>query len=328
VSGARLGGLLPFALAVLALNLAGWAGLWSARGAGPALVGAGILAFGLGLRHAFDADHIAAIDNTTRRLLADGRSADGVGLYFSLGHSAVVTGLALAVAAAARAVAPHLGVLAAVGGWLGTAISAAFLYVVAGWNLALLRDGLRGRAGPHAPEGPVARLLGRLWHLVDRPSRMVVVGLLFGLGFDTASEVALLALSAGAARRLPLGAVAVLPLLFSAGMATVDTLDSVGMARAYAWAGAARGRRLRVNAALTGLSAGVALAVATLEAVQLLAQALGGRSGAARALVGLDLAPLGFLVVAALGLTWAAGYAMARRRSVPAGGGRRPPAHG
>lgn len=265
----RLAGLVA---AVAALNAAGW-GLFLLYGRNDArLAGLGVLAYTLGLRHAFDIDHLAAIDNTTRTLFARGRGSLGVGFFFSLGHSSVVFGLVAAIAAIG---APAAG-LDRLGGSVGTSVSGVFLLAIGLLNLGVLVDlvwtARRMRAGDvdrselerclKNGRGLVARLgLGRLFGLVGRSWHAYPIGLLFALGFDTASEVALLALAAGAASgSLPVLGVLALPLLFSAGMVLLDSADGLLMAVAYGWAVGDSQRRLCTNGILTGLSVAAALA--------------------------------------------------------------------
>jgi nickel/cobalt transporter (NiCoT) family protein len=259
------------AAAVAALHLAGWGALGIVARDHPAFAGLGALAYALGLRHAFDVDHLAAIDNTTRNLLARGRSALGVGFCFSLGHSSVVVALVAAVALFGTS-AHALGHL---GGPLGAGISGGFLLLIGLLNLAVLLDVLgagrdlrAGRIG-HADverrlneRGLVTRLgLARLFRLVGRSWHVLPIGFLFALGFDTASEIALLAVAAGASGgSLPRYAPPVLPILFSAGMVLLDTADGLLMSFAYGWASGDPARRLRTNGILTGLSVAVALA--------------------------------------------------------------------
>jgi len=259
------------AAAVAGLHVAGWGLLWLFARRDPAFMGLGVVAYALGLRHAFDVDHLAAIDNTTRNLLARRRSAVGVGFFFSLGHSSVVVAL-VAVVALAGAPAAVLGRL---GGGVGIAVSGGFLLAIGLLNLAVLldvvsarRDLRAGRIGGDEVErrlnerGLVTRLgLSRLFALVGRSWHALPIGLLFALGFDTAGEIALLAVAASATGgALPTLAPLVLPLLFSAGMVLLDTADGLLMSVAYGWAATDPVRRLRTNAILTGLSVALALA--------------------------------------------------------------------
>ena len=225
-----------------------------ARTAGAITVGAGLTAYTLGLRHAFDADHIAAIDNTTRKLMGDGRRPLSVGFFFALGHSTVVLVLALLLAAGVRAlggaVQDESSPLQQTTGLIGTLVSGSFLYAIGILNLVLLvgivRVFRRARRGELteaqleeelAPRGPLSRIYGRLTRLVRKPWHMYPLGLLFGLGFDTATEIALLVLAA--ARRspgVPFYAILCLPVLFAAGMSLLDTIDGAFMGFAYDWA--------------------------------------------------------------------------------------------
>ncbi|MGC8470182.1 MAG: HoxN/HupN/NixA family nickel/cobalt transporter, partial [Acetobacteraceae bacterium] len=273
-------------LAALALaNLLVWALALAAFGAEPALLGAALLAYGLGLRHAMDADHIAAIDNVARKLIQRGRPASAVGFYFSLGHSTIVFLLSLLVALAATGARGRLHALRLWGDTAGTLVSAGFLLALAASNLAvlvaLLRTRRRLRAGTAGADAELDRLLARrgllgrlfrgLFALVGRSPQMYFVGFLFGLGFDTASEIGLLGLSAaGAAKALPIWQVMLFPALFAAGMALLDTLDSAMMAGAYGWAFAQPLRKLSYNITVTSLSVAVALGVGSLEALGLL----------------------------------------------------------
>ena len=263
----------------------------------PAFVSRGVLAFSFGLRHAVDADHLAAIDCVSRKLIADRRPSLGVGLYFSLGHSTVVLLLCVGVAAGSAEL-KHRGGLERVGAVVGAAVSAGVLLLVGAVNVAIARGLFRewralrsgglveevhgdhdGGAGTHthlvavdadarivAGPGFLARCCPRAFDVVDRAWKMYYVGFLFGLGFDTASEVALLALTALSAKDgLPPEIVLLLPLLFAAGMALVDTLDGVLMAWAYEIALKDPAKRLFLNFYLTVVSATVALSVAAVE---------------------------------------------------------------
>ncbi|HZS30870.1 MAG TPA: hypothetical protein VFA37_06400 [Gaiellaceae bacterium] len=245
------------AAAVLALHVLAWS-LYAGYARGDAkLAGLGLVAYALGLRHAFDVDHLAAIDNATRNLAGRGRSSTGVGFFFSLGHSLVVVGL-VALIVGVGLPASTLGRL---GGGIGTAVSAGFLLLIGLLNLGVLlsRDG--GGSG-----GALTRLgLSRLFRFVGRSWHALPIGSLFALGFDTASEIALLALAAGASGGLPFLGALVLPLLFTAGMVLLDTADGVLMAAAYGWATTNPGLRMRTNLALTALSVTVAFAVGLYE---------------------------------------------------------------
>ncbi len=285
----------------------------------PVLLGTALLAYGLGLRHAVDADHIAAIDNVTRKLMQDGRRPVGVGLYFSLGHSTVVVAASAAAALAAQRFGPQLEVWHAVGGLVGTLVSAAFLFAIAAMNLMVLlslrHTSRRVRAGEvvEADElgamlsggGLIARLLRPLFGMIGRSWHMYPLGLLFGLGFDTATEVALLGLSATeASHRLPLLSVMVFPALFTAGMALVDTADGVLMLGAYGWAFVQPLRRLTYNMIMTLVSVLVALLVGGMEALSLLWKQAPA----------MDLGAAGTVIIGAFACLWGIFVLVGRRK--------------
>ncbi len=310
-TGAERVRLLGLAAAVAALNVVGWSlFVWYSRHS-VALAGLGTLAYAFGLRHAFDADHIAAIDNTTRKLLQDGKRPLATGFFFSLGHSTVVLGLVCGLAFATSSVDARLPLLQRYGGAVGTGVSGTFLWLIGLLNLIVLVDVLRIvrelRAGRYDGERLERRLLdrglmsrffgGRLAGRIRSSRQLYPIGFLFGLGFDTASEVGLLALSAGVATsQVPLPAVLSLPILFAAGMSLMDTADGVFMSRAYGWAFASPVRRVYYNLTVTTLSVGVALVVGTIELLQV-AHVPG--------FAALDLGTLGYGIVAAFALAWA-----------------------
>ncbi|HVV08008.1 HoxN/HupN/NixA family nickel/cobalt transporter [Amycolatopsis sp.] len=284
--------------------------------------GLGVTAYTLGLRHAFDADHIAAIDNTTRKLMADGRSPVSVGFWFALGHSTVVLVLAVLVAAGAHTVATLTSDGSGtheVLGVVGTGVSGLFLYLIGVLNLVALvgitrvwRSLRRGEFDEAelekhlARRGFFTRFLGKVTRAVTRPGQMYPVGLLFGVGFDTATEVTLLVLAgAGAAGGLPWYAVVVLPLLFAAGMSLLDTLDGVFMSLAYQWAFARPLRKVYYNITITGLSVAVAMIIGSIELVSLLHDDLGLADPVTSWIAGLDLNNVGFVIVGLFVLVWA-----------------------
>src|SRR4051794_34634141 len=288
----RLGGIIGL---VALLHVVGWSlYLYSTNHVAEAstFAGAGTLAYVLGLRHAFDADHIAAIDDTTRLMLQRGRRPIGVGFFFSLGHSSVVLVLAFVVAIAAGA-ADSAGVVEfrAVGGVVAAVVAAAFLLLVAALNAVVLRGvnrlWRRVRTGTVTEEevdlqllnrGLLNRLLGGRAQTQIRSSwHMFPVGVLFGLGLETASEVTLLTLSASTASEggLPVLALLSLPLLFAAGMSALDTLDSVLMSRAYSWAFRSPARRLYYNLTTTGMTVLVAAFIGSVYLAGLLSDATG-----------------------------------------------------
>jgi nickel/cobalt transporter (NiCoT) family protein len=299
-----------FAGAVVLLHVAGWGLFAYYVGGNPALVGLGTLAYTFGLRHAFDADHIAAIDNTTRKFLQDGKRSVGVGFFFSLGHSTVVFALAGGLAVATGTVKARIPSLQHWGGWVGTGVSGSFLLAIGLLNLLVLVDVVRifrdMRRGGLDEERLEARLLDRglmsrgvlkrLGNRIQKSWQMYPLGVLFGLGFDTATEVGLLALSAGAAgRHMPFGGVIALPLLFAAGMSLLDTADGAFMAYAYGWAFSNPVRKVYYNMTVTALSVTVALGIGGAELVQFVARA-----------AWLDVNTMGYAIVALFALTWAA----------------------
>jgi high-affinity nickel-transport protein len=327
----RLGVL--FAL-VGALHVAGW-GLLFAYGSGhPELVALGSVAYFFGLRHAFDADHISAIDNTTRKLLQERRRPMAVGFFFSLGHSTVVLlitlALGLAVSWLVSGVVDGNGHLRSLGRLVGTSVSGSFLLLIGVLNLVILLDIVRVyrrmRRGEYdrgtlhhelVAGGIMSRLFGRLFGLIRHSWQMYPIGFLFGLGFDTASEVALLAISASAAAHgMPLIAILSLPLIFAAGMSMMDTADGAFMAKAYGWAFSNPVRRVFYNLTVTGLSVFVALFVGGVELSQIAARELHLDGQPWAALAGLDLGLLGFLIVGAFVATWAVAFAVYRLRRV------------
>jgi len=278
--------ILPLILTVVALHVVGWGGVWWFGGAAhPTLLGLAGLAYAFGLRHAFDADHIAAIDNTTRRLMNEDRRPLGVGLYFSLGHSTVVLLMTLTVALTTQTVARELPRLHEIGSLVGTTISGLFLFLIGGLNLVVMVDVYRvfrrmrrGEYDANAAEavllqgGLISRWFSGLFKLVKRPSQMYLVGFLFGLGFDTATEIALLTVAGlAASQSLPITAVLTLPIVFAAGMSLLDTADGVVMCGAYGWAFANPVRKIFYNLTVTGLSVAVALAVGTIELLSITA---------------------------------------------------------
>ncbi|WP_186160859.1 HoxN/HupN/NixA family nickel/cobalt transporter [Burkholderia gladioli] len=284
---------------LIGANLAAWIWALVALHDHPLLLGTAALAYGFGLRHAVDADHIAAIDTVTRKLMQDGKRPFSVGLFFSLGHSTIVILATLGIAISALALRSRFDGFKAVGGTIGTAVSAGFLLVLALINLVILRDiwrrYRRARAAGaeaaahheheagshhHAPGGLLTRLLRPLFRLVTRSAHMYPVGLLFGLGFDTATEIGLLAIAAAQANQgLPLHAVLVFPALFTAGMTLIDSTDNVLMVHAYGWAMDDPKRKLAYNLSITFVSAAVALVIGGVEALGLAADKLGLAGG-------------------------------------------------
>ncbi len=320
--------------AIAVIHVVGWGLLLSVAGQYPAMIGLGGLAYSFGLRHAFDADHISAIDNTTRKLLQDGKRPVGVGFFFSLGHSTVVFLIALALGFAIRAlvqgVVDENGALRNVGGIIGTTVSGVFLLLIGLLNLVILLDILgifrRMKRGEYTREtledhlvsgGVLTRAFKHLFRVITQSWQMYPIGFLFGLGFDTASEVALLAISAGAASQgLPFAAIVSLPLIFAAGMSLMDTTDGAFMAKAYAWAFSNPVRKLFYNITMTGLSVFVALFVGLVELVQILIQLTGLQGEPWDAIAGVDLGSLGFIIVASFVIAWVVAFAVFKTRRV------------
>ena len=320
--------------AVLLLHVVGWGALLTYGIGHPAFIGLGGLAYTFGLRHAFDADHISAIDNTTRKLLQERRRPVGVGFFFSMGHSTVVFVIALALGLAIKTlvqgVVSDKGELKNVGGVIGTSVSGVFLIVIGVLNLLILLDILgvyrRMRHGEYdrrslhqelVAGGLMSRVFGRLFKLVSQSWHLYPIGFLFGLGFDTASEVALLAISAGAAAQgLPFQVVVSLPIIFAAGMSLMDTTDGAFMSKAYAWAFSNPIRKVFYNMTVTALSVFVALFVGVVELGQLLIGQLGLKGGVFDAIGGLSFGSLGFVIVGAFAFTWAAAFAIFKVRRV------------
>jgi high-affinity nickel-transport protein len=293
-------------------------------------VGIGVTAYTLGLRHAFDADHIAAIDNTTRKLMADGRRPLSVGFWFSLGHSTVVFALALVLCLGAKALAGGLeddgSSVHAVTGLVGTGVSGTFLYLIAGLNIAILagivrvframRRGHYDEAELEAQldaRGLMNRVLGRFTHAIRAPWQMYPLGILFGLGFDTATEVGLLFLAAGAASAgLPWYAILCLPVLFAAGMSLFDTIDGSFMNFAYGWAFSRPVRKVYYNLVVTSLSVAVAFAIGTIELLTVVAERLRLEGGFWMRVSSVDLNLVGYGIVALFVVTWAGALAIWR----------------
>jgi high-affinity nickel-transport protein len=301
------------------LHVLGWGTYLHYAARYPPLVGLGFVAYMFGLRHAFDADHIAAIDDTVRFMLQKGKRPLGVGFFFSLGHSTVVLALAIGIALAASAVKADLPQLKDIGAIIGASVSGTFLWIIGILNLLVLLDVLKiwqtAKSGTHShthleellqKRGLLNRLFGgRLQKLMNHSWQMYPMGLLFGLGFDTASEVGLLAMTAGAsAGDLPIPAVLCLPVLFAGGMTLMDTTDGVLMSKAYNWALLNPLRKIFYNVTTTGLSVAVALLVGTTELLQVLIGMLDLRGRFFDAVAELNFGVLGYLIVGMFLLAW------------------------
>jgi high-affinity nickel-transport protein len=326
--------LAAMASAVVGLHVVGFVALLAFAGPSPhhgdtvgvLTIGIGVTAYTLGLRHAFDADHISAIDNTTRKLMAEGKRPLTVGFWFSLGHSTIVFALALLVSVGVRALDgpvkhDHATVRQATSG-VGVALSAGFLYLIAALNIAILLGTVKvframrsGRCDEAELErrldsrGLMNRLFGRMTKAVAKPRHMYPVGLLFGLGFDTASEVALLVLAGGAgAAGLPWYAILCLPVLFAAGMSLMDSIDGSFMSAAYGWALSKPVRKVFFNLTITGLSVAVALVVGTIEVGGLISSELDLSGSFWTWFEDVDIEFLGFVIVAMFVITWAIAF--------------------
>jgi high-affinity nickel-transport protein len=298
--------------------------------AGAFTVGIGVTAYTLGLRHAFDADHIAAIDNTTRKLMGEGKRPLSVGFWFSLGHSTIVFALAFLISVGVRAldgpVKNDNSNLHQVTNSIGTLVSGSFLYVIAAINVVILIGIVRVfrqmRTGQYNEQqldeqlnkrGFMNRFLGRLTKTVTKPTQMYPIGVLFGLGFDTASEVALLVLAGGAAGAgLPWYAILCLPVLFAAGMSLMDSIDGSFMNFAYGWAFSKPVRKVFYNLTITGLSVAVAAVIGTIELGGLIASQLNLTGAFWNWFENININLLGFVIVGIFITTWAIALAIWR----------------
>ena len=323
--------------AIAALNLAGWAIFllavlprhfhYAGLGVG---IGVAFTAWTLGCRHAFDADHIAAIDNVTRRLLAQGKRPLGSGFFFALGHASVVmlagTGIALATRPVFHALVNPHSAFASAGGVAGTLISGTFLWLIGALNLivmaGLIRVFRQMRGGDYdearleahlQSRGLLSRLLGRWIDRIVHARQLFFIGFLFGIAFDTATEVLLMAGTAAAATEaLPFYAVLALPLLFAGGLTLLDSFDGFFMNSAYGWAFSRPVRKVYYNLTVTGLSVVVAFAVGGIEIVGLLSQQLHLHGWLGDAMAGFDLNTAGYVIVGLFVMVWAGALAVWR----------------
>jgi nickel/cobalt transporter (NiCoT) family protein len=322
-----------FGGAVVFLHLLGWGlFLYFARH-NPALAGLGSLAYTFGLRHAFDADHIAAIDNTTRKFLQDGKRSMGTGFFFSLGHSTIVFSLAAGLAIAAKTVNSKIPTFQDYGSYIGASVSGTFLLLIGLLNLFVLLDILgvfsamkRGDYNEQKLEealqsqGLMSRFfLKRVGDRIDASWKMYPLGILFGLGFDTASEIGLLAIAAGVAtHNVPFLAVISLPIIFAAGMSLMDTADGAFMSHAYGWAFSNPVRKVYYNITVTSLSVTVALVVGMIEILQVTAAKFSLDGGFWAFLDGLDFGTIGYAVVGMFVATWAFSVVVWKTRRIEA----------
>ena len=318
-------------LLLIVSNAAAW--LWAivAFHDYPVLLGTAALAYSFGLRHAFDADHIAAIDNVTRKLMQEGRRPVGVGLFFSLGHSTIVVALTIAIAVATSALQGRFDAFKSLGAIVGTLVSALFLFAIAIANIIVLASVWRAfqtvKSGGGfveedldlmlANRGLLGRLFRRFFRLIERSWHMYPLGFLFGLGFDTATEVGLLGISATqASQGLSIWSILVFPALFTAGMTLIDTTDSILMLGAYGWAFIKPIRKLYYNLTITAVSVLVAVIVGGLEVLNLIGAQLGltdggGFWGAVGSLND-NFGVLGYLIVGVFVAAWAVSYLVYR----------------
>src|SRR5437660_6026128 len=311
---------------LLAFNLVAWGLTLFAASRYPILLPTALLAYTFGLRHAVDADHIAAIDNTTRKLMQDGQRPVGVGLFFSLGHSTIVVGLSVLIAISAGIIS-DIPTFREVGGLIGTSVSAAFLLVIGLINLVVLIDIYRmfrrvSRGGAYDDEslddflnnrGLLARVFRPMLRVIRKSWHMYPLGVLFGLGFDTASEVALLGLAAtSGANHIPVQYILILPALFAAGMSLVDATDGILMLGAYGWAYVKPIRKLYYNLNITLVSVLIAFGIGGIEVLSIVADRLGLHGGIWDWVGELDFGIIGVGIIAIFALSWGVSTAIYR----------------
>jgi high-affinity nickel-transport protein len=306
---------------LIVFNVAAWLWTFVAFHSYPLLLGTSLLAYSFGLRHAVDADHIAAIDNVTRKLMQNGKRPITVGLMFSLGHSTVVVLASVGIAATAMALQTRMAGFKEIGGLIGTLVSTFFLFAIAIMNLVILRAVIgafrRVRRGePYVDEdfdlllanrGFLARIFRPLFRLITKSRHMYLLGFLFGLGFDTATEVGLLGISAaGAAQGMPIWSIVVFPVLFTAGMTLIDTTDSILMLGAYGWAFVKPIRKLYYNITITTISVVVALLVGSIEGLGLLADKLqlNGWFWSAISSLNDNFGMIGYVIIGVFAASW------------------------
>jgi high-affinity nickel-transport protein len=303
-----------------AANALAWGWALAAFAGQPVLIGTAVLAYSLGLRHALDADHIAAIDNVTRKLMQEGKRPVTVGLFFALGHSAVVLLASVAIALAANSLTAQFAAYREIGGVIGTAASALFLFIIATANLVVLsgvyRAFRRVRNGEVVRDedidalllqrGWLARLFRPLFRLVSKSWQLFPIGFLFALGFETASEISLFGLSAGASSDVSAWSILIFPTLFAAGMTLIDTLDGVLMLGAYGWAYRNPIRKLFYNMTITSVSVLVALVIGGIETLGLLSGHFGleGRFWRWISDLNANFGALGYGIVALFVASW------------------------
>ncbi|WP_413529209.1 HoxN/HupN/NixA family nickel/cobalt transporter [Rahnella inusitata] len=307
-------------IGLVAVNLLAWGWALAAFRHNAALIAAALLAYGYGLRHAVDADHIAAIDNVTRKLMQQGQRPVAVGAFFSLGHSSIVVLACVAIAATSLVFGDKIGWLHDYGSTIGTLVSALFLLMMALLNALILRDVCRrfqqvkqgktftGKEELHQIQGGVmSRLFSFAFNMVNKSWQMYLVGFLFGLGFDTATEIGLLGISAaGASSGMSVWSIMVFPALFASGMALIDSLDNFVMVGAYGWAFDKPVRKLYYNMTITATSVVIALFIGGLEALGLMADKLELHGGAWSVVEQLNdnMGSVGYAAVAVFVVFW------------------------
>ena len=305
-------------------NISVWLVLLAVVNFSYSMISLGALAYLFGLRHAFDADHIAAIDNVTRKLRQDGKKHVGTGLFFSLGHSTIVLIMSVVVVIVVRSFSPAIKSMQGIGGIFGTIISAGFLTIIGIINLLILKDLYKifklykksGKIDEHMDiatnellnkRGFMGRFFSFAYKKIDKSWKMYPIGFLFGLGFDTATEIAILGISAALAKnsQLPLWGVIIFPLLFTAGMCLMDSLDGLVMMRIYDWAMVDAMRKIFFNMVVTAASVFVALAVGTIEWIQIISEEMSINSPFFNFINNLNFELLGVGVVIVMIASWA-----------------------
>jgi high-affinity nickel-transport protein len=288
------------------------------------LAGLGLVAYVLGLRHAVDADHIAAIDNTTRKLLQQGKRPVTTGMWFSLGHSVIVIALTAALVIATKAVTNSVPAFESGGAIFGTTLAGAFLIVLGLVNVLIVLDvykqfrGLKegrltaSQLDEQQKKGFMNKTFGRLFKIVNEPWQIFPVGILFGLGFDTATQIALIAISIAVAGSVPFFYILIMPLLFTAGMVTIDTSDGISMRCAYGWAFLKPIRKVFYNLTITVISVLVAFVIGGIELIQVMAQEMGWTTGLWGVFANLDFETMGYFIIGTFLIAWLVAMAVYR----------------
>ena len=316
---------------LIGFNCAIWAALLLTSFRYPLLLGLAPVAYGFGLRHAVDPDHIAAIDNSTRKLMQDGQRPVAVGLFFSLGHSTIVFALSVVIALSAAFVKKNLPHMQTIGGVIGTTVSGVFLIIIAALNIIVLLDIYKTwrqvvQGGTFdgktledhlSNRGLIARLLKPMLRVVGNSWNMYPIGVLFGLGFDTASEVGILGMSAlGGSKGIPVWLILLLPLLFVAGMSLIDTTDGIAMLGAYGWAYIRPVRKLYYNMNITLISVIIALFIGGIEVLQVISTETRWTGGAFDFANKIPFGVLGFYIIGIFLVSWFISVAVYRLRGI------------